>query len=156
MKKYSKFAALITVVVGTMVWLAVTGGKQSQAYYKTVDELSQMGQKAFEQRVRVGGDVVAGSIHHVGNQTQFTLVCAAMDGGSCKEKGTVQVVYTGTDPLPDTLKDGSQALADGRLGRDHIFRAATVQAKCASKYEAKPGLAPGQAAPNVNTGKSSI
>ena len=39
MKKYGKFAALITVVVGTVVWLAVTGGKQSQAYYKTVNEV---------------------------------------------------------------------------------------------------------------------
>ena len=157
MKKYGKFAALITVVVGTMVWLAVTGGKQSQAYYKTVDELNRMGQKAYGQRIRVGGDVEAGSIHRIGNQTQFVLKCAQMDGSSvCRENTKVRVVYTGTDPLPDTLKDGAQALADGRLDRDQVFRAATVQAKCASKYESKPGLAPGQAAPNINAGKGSI
>jgi cytochrome c-type biogenesis protein CcmE len=83
----------------------------------------------------------------VGNQTQFVLVW---------ENQKMKVVYTGTDPLPDTLKDGAQALADGRLDRDQVFRAAAVQAKCASKYESKPGLAPGQAAPNINSGKSSI
>ena len=42
MKKYGKFAALITVVVGTIVWLAFTGGSQTQSYYKTVDELKAM------------------------------------------------------------------------------------------------------------------
>src|ERR1017187_3134143 len=123
MKKYGKFAALITVVVGTMVWLAVTGGKQSQAYYKTVTELQQMGHEAYGKRIRVGGDVEAGSIRRVGNQTQFVLVW---------EDKKMKVVYTGTDPLPDTLKDGAQALADGRLDADQVFRASQVQAKCAS------------------------
>ncbi len=147
MKKYGKFAALITVVVGTVVWLAVTGGKQSQAYYKTVNEVSDMGAKAYGQRLRLEGNVAAGSIQHVGSQTEFVLEY---------QNQRMKVVYTGTDPLPDTLKDGAQALADGRLGQDHIFRAGSVQAKCASKYESNPGLAPGQAAPNINTGKSSI
>ena len=67
----------------------------------------------------------------------------------------MKVAYTGTEPLPDTFKDGAQALADGKLGEDHVFRAAKIQAKCASKYEAKPGqLAPG-AAPNINSGSKS-
>jgi len=34
--------------------------------------------------------------------------------------------------------DGAQALADGKLGSDGVFRASKIQAKCASKYEAKP------------------
>ena len=147
MKKYGKFAALITVVVGTITWLAVTGGKQSQAYYKTVNEVKDMGAKAYGQRLRLEGNVAAGSIQHVGNQTQFVLEY---------QNTSMKVVYTGSDPLPDTLKDGAQAMADGRLDHDQIFRAGAVQAKCASKYEAKPGLAPGQAAPNINAGKGSI
>jgi cytochrome c-type biogenesis protein CcmE len=154
MKKYGKFAALITVVVGTLGWLAFTGGKQSTTYYKTVDELRQLGRDAYGKRYRVGGNVEAGSIHRVDNQTQFVLVCAAMDGGACPDGGKMQVVYTGTDPLPDTLKDGAQALADGRLGNDQVFHAAQIQAKCASKYESKPN-ATGVEAP-VNKGKSSI
>ena len=31
-----------------------------------------------------------------------------------------------------------EALAQGRLGEDGVFRAGQIQAKCASKYEAKP------------------
>ena len=132
MKKYGKFAALITVVVGTVVWLAVTGGKQSQAYYKTVNEVRDMGAKAYGQRLRLEGNVAAGSIQHVGSQTEFVLEY---------QNTKMKVLYTGTDPLPDTLKDGAQALADGRLGADSVFRASQVQAKCASKYETQPGQA---------------
>ncbi len=147
MKKYGKFAALITVVVGTLAWLALTGAKQSQSYYKTVNEVHDMGTKAYGQRLRLEGNVAAGSIQHVGSQTEFVLEY---------QNTRMKVLYTGTDPLPDTLKDGAQALADGRLDHDQIFRAGSVSAKCASKYESKPGLAPGQAAPNINAGKSSI
>jgi cytochrome c-type biogenesis protein CcmE len=74
-----------------------------------------------------------------------------------QDKLKLKVAYTGADPLPDTFRDGAQALADGKLDKDGVFRAAKIQAKCASKYEAKPGqLPPGQAAPNINRGKSSI
>jgi len=148
MKKYGKFAALITVVVGTLVWLAITGSTQSKTYYYNVSEVGQMGHQAYGKRIRVGGDVENGSIRRVGNQTQFVLVW---------EGQKIQVIYTGSEPLPDTLRDGAQALADGKLDRDQVFRASQVQAKCASKYEsAAPQLAPGQAAPNINKSKGSI
>jgi cytochrome c-type biogenesis protein CcmE len=148
MKKYGKFAALIVVVIGTLVWLATAGMKENQTYYKTITELSQMGNRAYGARTRVGGDVEAGSIQRVGNQVQFVLV---------QDTTKLKVAYTGTDPLPDTFKDGAQALADGKLDKDGVFRAGRIQAKCASKYEAKPGqLTPGKNAPNINTGKASI
>ena len=50
-------------------------------------------------------------------------------------------ILDGSAPVPDTLKDGAQALADGRLGPNRVFRASQVQAKCASKYETQPGQA---------------
>jgi cytochrome c-type biogenesis protein CcmE len=144
MKKYGKFAALVVIVLGTLAWLATSGMSSNQTYYKTITELGQMGDQAYGQRIRVGGDVASGSIQRVGSEVQFVLV---------QDKTELKVAYTGTDPLPDTFKDGAQALADGKLGKDHVFRAAKIQAKCASKYEAKPGqLAPG-AAPNINNSK---
>jgi cytochrome c-type biogenesis protein CcmE len=56
----------------------------------------------------------------------------------------------GSDPLPDTFKDGAQCLVEGKVQPDGRFVAETVQAKCASKYEA----APGQAHPGSGTGAS--
>src|SRR5690242_11048486 len=106
MRKYGKFAALITVVVGTLVWLATAGMKENQTYYKTITELSQMGDKAYGARVRVGGDVEPGSIRRSANAVDFVIM---------QDKTRLQVSYTGSDPLPDTFKDGAQALAEGKL-----------------------------------------
>jgi cytochrome c-type biogenesis protein CcmE len=55
------------------------------------------------------------------------------------EGKTLPVSYIGSDPLPDTFVDKSQALVEGRRGPDGRFIAEVVQAKCASKYEAAPG-----------------
>ncbi len=143
MKKYGKFAALIVVVLGTLIYLAVEGGASNATYYKTIAELGQMGNQAYGKRLRVGGDIESGSIQRAGKEVVFVLI---------QDKNRLKVAYTGVDPLPDTFKDGAQALADGRLDKDGVFRAGKIQAKCASKYEAKPGE-PGKMVP---TNKSSI
>ncbi|PYT20875.1 MAG: cytochrome c biogenesis protein CcmE [Acidobacteria bacterium] len=130
MKKYGKFAVLVVVIVGTLIWLATAGMKDTQTYYKTIAELNHMGDQAYVKRLRVGGDVGAGSINRKGNVVEFILV---------QEKLNLKVAYDGSEPLPDTFRVGAQALADGRMGRDGVFHASKVQAKCASKYEAKPG-----------------
>jgi cytochrome c-type biogenesis protein CcmE len=130
MKKYGKFAALIVVVIGSLVWLAGAGFKETKTYYKTIAELGLMGDRAYDERLRVAGDVEAGTIQHAQGRVEFTLV---------QDKLHLKVAYAGSDPLPDTFRDGAQALADGRMGRDGVFHANKIQAKCASKYEAKPG-----------------
>lgn len=135
MKPYMKFALVIGIVVATLAWLAVGGVSESKTYYKTVAELQQMGDRAQGKRLRVGGDVVKGSIQRQGREVSFRLM--QQDGES---KGQmIQVIYTGMDPLPDTFRDDAQALADGHLNADGTFNATRIQAKCASKYEAKPG-----------------
>lgn len=129
MNTYLKFGILMVLIVGSLVWLAVGGIKDTKTYYKTIPELQQMGKAAQGQRLRVGGDVEPRSIVKQGAQVSFVL-----HQGSQR----LNVVYSGTDPLPDTFKDNAQALADGRLGPDGVFEASKIQAKCASKYEAKP------------------
>ena len=90
-------------------------------------------------RLRVAGNVAPESIKREGKRVEFTLV---------EEGRTIRVVYTGSSPLPDTFVDNSQALADGRLNKEGVFEANQIQAKCASKYEAKPGMSqPGKAKP---------
>ena len=145
MNTYVKFAILIALVVGSLVWLAVGGVKETKTYYKTIPELAQMGKSAQGQRLRVGGDIQPGSIVKNGAQVSFVLHQGAQK---------LNVVYSGNDPLPDTFRDNAQALADGRLGPDGVFEASKIQAKCASKYESKPaqrGLTHGSAAPKVSS-----
>ena len=143
-----KIIAAAVVILATVGWLAYTGGtdKSKVEYYVTISELNGMGSKAYSRHLRVAGNVQPGSIQRVGTSAQFTLL----------EQGhTLQVVYQGSEPPPDTFKDNSQALAIGTYGRDGVFHATQLQAKCASKYApAQPGAAPaGQpaAAPVGNT-----
>ncbi len=131
MNTYAKFGAMVAVIIGVLVWLAMGGISDSKTYYKTIAELGQMGDQAKGKRLRVGGDVQAGSIVRNGAEVTFVMH---------QEAKTLKVVYSGIDPLPDTFKDGAQALADGKLGPDGVFQASKIQAKCASKYEAKPQL----------------
>ena len=141
MKKYGKFAALIAVVIGALIWLASSGVSETKTYYRTIAELGQLGDKAYDQRMRVAGDVASGSIQHANGQVLFKL---------SQDKKELKVVYACSDPLPDTFRDGAQALADGRMGRDGVFHASKIQAKCASKYEAKPGNLRAAPAPPIN------
>ncbi len=113
------------VIIGTVSWLAVTGVQANKSYYVTIQELSAMGDKAYTRHLRVAGNVVPGSIDRVGTNAKFTLT----------EQGhTLAVAYSGAEPPPDTFKDNAQALAMGTYGRDGVFHATQLQAKCASKY----------------------
>lgn len=129
MKTYGKFGLLVTVIIGLLVWLAAGGISESKTYYKTIQELSQMGDQAHGKKLRVGGDVEDGSISRNGKEVSFVLH---------QENTKLKVVYSGIDPLPDTFKGGAQALADGKMTSAGVFEATKIQAKCASKYEAKP------------------
>lgn len=140
MNKYGKFAVLMAIIVGSLGFLAYSGIKGSTTYYKTIAELRQLSGAEQSRHVRVGGDVQGNSIVHQAGAVQFNLV---------QDKQILRVSYEGHDPLPDTFRDGAQALADGRLGADGVFHAQEIQAKCASKYAPQPGMAPDQLQPGA-------
>ena len=85
---------------------------------------------ARNQHMRIGGTVEEGSIHRMTGRVDFVL-----EG----EGKALPVSYVGSDPLPDTFVDKSQALIEGKPTAEGRFVADHVQAKCASKYEAAPG-----------------
>ena len=127
-KKF-KFVAGTFLILGSVLWLAISGFEEGKAYYQTVSELKAMGSSAEGVRLRVGGTVVPGSIVRRGGAVEFQI---------SQDDDILAVRYVGTDPLPDTLVDRADALAEGHY-QDGSFEASMVQAKCASKYEAAYG-----------------
>jgi cytochrome c-type biogenesis protein CcmE len=122
-----QIGAAVAIVLGTIIYLSVTAAQADKSYYVTISELQAMGNKAYTRHLRVAGDVAPHSIERSGTNAHFVL----------SEQGhTLQVSYQGIEPPPDTFKDGSQALAMGTYGRDGVFHATELQAKCASKYAA--------------------
>ncbi len=123
-----KFGIGIGIILAVVAWEAISGFQESKTYYVTVSELTQG--KAAHRRVRVGGIVAEGTLARHGGTVTFRL---AQDAQS------VPVTYVGTDTLPDTFKEGAQAIVEGDYTPQGMFRAEKIQAKCASKYQAAPG-----------------
>src|SRR6476620_797309 len=123
--KYLTFGSAVAVIVVSLIFLAYTGVQESKSYYVTIKELRGMGDSAYTKHLRVAGNVQPGSIKRTGTRVECSLV---------ENDQLLPVVYSGTEAPPDTLKDNSQALADGSFGRDGVFHAKQLQAKCASKY----------------------
>ncbi len=127
--KQWKFVAGSVVILAVLVWLGISGFQESKTYYVTLPELRAQGMRAYEIRLRVAGNVLPDSIQRRDGEIHFTLY---------QDKDQLSVRYVGSDPLPDTLVDEAQAVVTGEFGRDDVFVARQVQAKCASKYEALP------------------
>jgi cytochrome c-type biogenesis protein CcmE len=125
-RKQLKFAIGSLVIILTLSYLAYSGYQESKTYYQTVPELFAMKDKAYDLRLQVSGDVVPGSIKRDGKVVNFVIG---------QEPQILRVKYVGKDPLPDTLIDRATAMATGKMGRDGVFVADTMLAKCASKYE---------------------
>jgi cytochrome c-type biogenesis protein CcmE len=143
----AKFGVGIGVIVVALSFLAWLGYGESKTYYHTIAEYQGLTGSARNHRMRIAGTVAEGSIRHTSGRVNFVLV----------EQGkTLTVSYVGSDPLPDTFVDKSQALVEGRPAADGSFVAEHVQAKCASKYEAAPGGDKPAATPTGVTQQSSM
>lgn len=127
-RKKLKFVAGSAIILGAVMALAISSFDETKAYYQTVPELKAMGARAEGRRVRVAGNVVPGTIV----RRDEGVVTFDID----YEGQGLSVRYVGKAPLPDTLVDRAQAVAEGSLQADGSFEATLVQAKCASKYEA--------------------
>jgi cytochrome c-type biogenesis protein CcmE len=137
-----KFTVGVGIIVASLVALAVLGARDSKTYYHTIAELPSLQGASVHQRMRIGGTVQPGSIERVQGRIDFILL---------GEGKSLPVSYVGSDPLPDTFVDNSQALVEGHTTANGRFVAERVQAKCASKYEATPGQPAPKGADYSNT-----
>jgi cytochrome c-type biogenesis protein CcmE len=129
-----KVVLTVAVVVGG-ISLIVVSSRGDVQYYKMVDELmvalSTEPEAWTGRTLKVHGYVEAGSIEEriEGQQTRRTFVL--------ENKGQrIRVAHDG--PKPDTFKDKSEVVAEGRLvEKDGAFvlEAEELMAKCPSKYE---------------------
>jgi cytochrome c-type biogenesis protein CcmE len=131
-KPRTKFIIGGVLVIGSASYLAASAIRDTGVYYLTPGELSaktRTDPTFYETGVKVGARVVNGSIVRDpgGRQVAFKMT----DGAQ-----TYNVVYRGI--TPDTFTDGVDVVVEGRLGRDDTFRATTLLAKCASRYENAP------------------
>ena len=120
--KWFGVAAVLLACVGYLVYSA-TG--TSAQYDMTI---SEMRSHPFDRDVRVLG---TGQDDFVRSDGGLHVRFTAAEGGQ-----RMPVDYRGT--LPDIFQPGITVVAEGRLGKDGIFHARTLLAKCPSRFSTKP------------------
>lgn len=114
---------LVVLVASVLcgVTLLVTAAFQGAVtYYRTPTELVAQPDPG---QVRLGGLVVAGSLHDDGDTVRFVL----SDGAN-----QLPVVTHGVPP--STLRERQGAVVEGTLGSDGVFRADTVIVRHSNEY----------------------
>lgn len=127
-----RLVVCLTIVVGALGWVAVRGLTGSFVYYLTPTDISVAHKADVDQRVRLGGYVVPGSLHRGSSALRFVV----SDGVS-----TMRVLSTG--PVPQMFRAGQGVVLEGALGRDGRFHSDTLLVKHDGDYRApEPGQRP--------------
>lgn len=132
MKPRTKFLIGAGLVLASAGYLMASSINATGVYYVTPTELSA--RLAADPSLRnvglkLGARVVPGSIKRAAGGREYAFVVT--DGAQ-----SVPVLYRGI--APDTFTDGVDVVVEGRMGSDGTFRATTLLAKCASRYENAP------------------
>lgn len=133
MKPGTKFAIGAFIIVAGVAGLIVTGVKETGVYFLTPTQLmarTREDSTFHDVGIKVGAKVVPGSVRR--DQGARTIAFSVSDGTS-----EFPVTYTGI--VPDTFTDASniEVIVEGKYGRDGVFHATEVLAKCGSRYEAE-------------------
>jgi cytochrome c-type biogenesis protein CcmE len=132
MKAGHKFLVGASIIVASVVLLIAQGVKETGVYFLTPSELAAKttaDPTFYDVGLKMGAKVVPGSIHRDAANRQVDFQVS--DGIQ-----SYPVTYRGL--VPDTFTDANdiEVIVEGRLGRDGVFRATEVLAKCGSRYEA--------------------
>jgi cytochrome c-type biogenesis protein CcmE len=132
MKARHKFLLGAALIVASVVLLIAQGVKETGVYFLTPSELAAKttaDPTFYDVGLKMGAKVVPGSIRRDDAKRQVDFQVS--DGVK-----SYPVTYRGL--VPDTFTDANdiEVIVEGRLGRDGVFRATEVLAKCGSRYEA--------------------
>jgi cytochrome c-type biogenesis protein CcmE len=129
----TKFLLGASVIVAGVAGLIITGVKETGVYFLTPSELvarTAADPSFHDVGLKVGAHVVPGSVRRdAGTRTiDFRI-----------SDGTQEFPVTYTGLIPDTFTDASniEVIVEGKYGRDGVFHATEVLAKCGSRYEAE-------------------
>ena len=124
-----RIVVCLAVVVLALAWVAVRGLTGNFVYYLTSTDIVAHHKAQVGQRVRLGGYVMPGSVHHRGSVLMFTVT---------DRTDSMQVSDTG--PVPELFKAGQGVVLEGFLGADGSFHADTTLVQHNGNYfPPKPG-----------------
>jgi cytochrome c-type biogenesis protein CcmE len=115
----------VAVILAAVGWIAVRGLTGSFVYYLTPTDVVVAHKASVDERIRLGGYVVPGSVEQAGDLLRFTV----QDSGA-----ELRVVDTG--PVPRLFRPGQGVVLEGALGADGAFHSDTLLIKHDGEYRA--------------------
>lgn len=119
------FALALIVVLSSFGYLVYGGIGENLVYFVTPGELLAKGSQAYDKPIRLGGQVVPGTMQWdaAALDLRFTLQ---------DEDGEVRVHSTKAPPA--MFREGQGVIVEGKLNRDGIFESSSVMVKHSNEY----------------------
>ena len=135
-RKKAKFVIGFGIIVTCLLYMVVSGFRETAMYYFTVTELEAKASQFLGKRVKLAGRVVPGSIETDRETLAVSFrIWEPLEDGTEAFSDPIAIRYKGV--VPDTFQDGSDVVVQGHPQTTGLFRAETLLAKCPSKYEGK-------------------
>ena len=122
---------LLVLIAGSLAWVGMNALSGNLVYYVTPSELLHQ-HPTPDERLRLGGQVVPGSVHQVGDGVDFVVT----DGTT-----RMSVVHTGGTPA--LFRTGIGVVLEGTYGADGQFHSDTMLVRHSEQYRPPaPGETP--------------
>jgi cytochrome c-type biogenesis protein CcmE len=129
-----RVVVLLVLIVGSLAWVGTRALSGNLVYYVTPTELLRQ-HPAADERLRLGGQVVPGSVHETGKGLEFVVT-----------DGTTRMTVVHDGPTPALFRTGSGVVLEGTYGADGAFHSDTMLVKHNEEYRPPaPGHTPSPA-----------
>lgn len=126
-----RVVVLLVLITGSLAWVGSQALSGNLVYYVTPTELLQQ-HPAANERLRLGGQVVPGSVHDLADGVDFVVT-----------DGTTRMTVIHTGSTPALFKTGSGVVLEGTYGTDGAFHSHTMLVKHGEEYRPPaPGHTP--------------
>ena len=124
-----RVVVLLVLIAGSLAWVGTRALSGNLVYYVTPSELLEQ-QPAPGEQLRLGGQVVPGSVHSLSGIVNFVVT-----------DGTTRMTVVHDGATPSLFQDGTGVVLEGTYGADGAFHSDTMLVKHGEEYR-PPG--PGQ------------
>lgn len=114
--------ALVVLLLVAIGLLVSAGLRDTLSYYRTPGEVLSA-PAASRERIRLGGQVVPGSVRRDGGRTLFRLAEAGQE---------IPVAQRGVPP--EAVREGRETVVEGVLGPDGVFQADRLVVRHGNAY----------------------
>ncbi|MEX2406715.1 MAG: cytochrome c maturation protein CcmE [Actinomycetota bacterium] len=113
---------LLVLIAGSLAWVGTRALSGNLVYYVTPTELLAQ-QPAPGEQLRLGGQVVPGSVHTLSGIVNFVVT-----------DGTTRMTVVHDGATPGLFQDGTGVVLEGTYGSDGAFHSSTMLVKHGEEY----------------------